>query len=154
MRKKVVVCLLAATMVTGVITGCGDSKTDSKPATEVTTETKQEELTKDMSEYSEIEWPDTAITKLIPKPKSMVGKIALETDDTIMADIANTSNEDYDEYVEKCKEIGYTEDYVTMDGMYTASNNNGYEIVLTLKDDHVMSITACESDTTVGDAVK
>lgn len=150
MRKKVVVCLLAATMVTGVITGCGDSKTDSKPATEA----KQEVLTKDMSEYSELEWPDTAITKLIPKPKSMVGKITLETDDTIMVDIANTSNEDYDEYVEKCKEMGYTEDYVTMDGMYTASNNNGYEIVLTLKDDHVMSITACESDTTVGDAVK
>lgn len=154
MRKKVVVCLLAATMVTGVITGCGDFKTDSKPATEVTTETKQEALTEDLSEYSELEWPDTAVTKLIPKPKSMIGKITLETDNTIMVDIANISDEDYDDYVEKCKEMGYTEDYVIMDGMYTASNNNGYEIVLTLKDDHIMSITACESDTTVGDAIE
>lgn len=154
MRKKVVVSMLVAAMITGTITGCGGSKSTDEPTT-TKDETKVEEaLTEDLSEYSELEWPDSAITKVIPKPKSMVGKITLETGDSIMVDIANTSDEDYDDYVEECKDMGYTEDYTTMDGMYTASNSNGYDIVLQLNDDHVMSITACESDATVGDVTE
>lgn len=154
MRKKLVVSMLVAVMVTGMIAGCGGSKSTDEPTTPKDETKVEEALTEDLSEYSEIEWPDTAVTKLIPKPKSMIGKITLETDDSIMVDIANTSDEDYDDYVEKCKDMGYTEDYVTIDGMYAASNSNGYEIVLTLNDDHVMSITACASDTTVGDVTE
>lgn len=164
MKKNLVVALLVTTMSIGMVTGCGGSK-DASDKTETKTEEtendskkaekkedkKEEALTEDLSEYGDIEWPDSTITGLIPKPKSMVGKISFETDTNIMVDIANTSDSDFEDYVEACKDLGYTVDYAKMDGMYSAKNDNGYAVVLSLDDDHVMSIMACEDDAKVGD---
>lgn len=165
MKKRLVVCVLAGLMVLGTFTGCGsnesNSKADDNTKTEETTDNKKDadskdsktnekdtnaNLTEDLSEYSDIEWPDSTITSVIPKPKSMVGKIALESDDTIMVEIANTSDDDFNNYVDECKDMGYTNDYAKTEYMYTASNDNGYELVLSMSDDHVMSIMASTSD--------
>lgn len=165
MKKRLVVCVLAGLMVLGTFTGCGsnesNSKADNNTKTEETTDNKKDadskdsktneedtnaNLTEDLSEYSDIEWPDSTITSVIPKPKSMVGKIALESDTTIMVDIANTSEEDFNNYIDKLEDMGYVNDYVKMDEMFSASNDNGYQILVSMEDDHVMSIMASTSD--------
>lgn len=155
MKKRMIACLLSGVMVVGTITGCGEKKGES--ASEVKTEEQQEEtvketddsnssLTEDLSDYSDIEWPDTEIASAIPKPKSSIGKIIFESDDGLMITLANISYDDYNDYVEKCKQLGYTVDHVTMESMYSAKNEDGHTIMVTLEDDHAMTITATIED--------
>lgn len=165
MKKRIIACLLSGIMVVGTITGCGDSSNSSKTEKTLTNEEKNGEtkvtdvensktndsssesnLTQDLNDYSDIEWPDSTVASMIPKPKSNIGKITLDSDDTIMVEIANISDEDFNNYIDECKDIGYVNDYMKTDYMYTASNDNGYEIVLSMYDDHVMSIMATPAD--------
>lgn len=155
MKKRMIACLLSGVMVVGTITGCGEKK--GEPTAEVKTEEHQEEtaketvnsnssLTEDLSDYSDIEWPDTEIASAIPKPKSSIGKIIFESDDGLMITLANISDDDYNDYVEKCKQLGYTVDHVTMESMYSAKNEDGHAVMVTLEDDHAMTITATIED--------
>lgn len=155
MKKRIIACLLAGVMVVGTITGCGEKKDES--ASEVKTEEQQEEtvketddsnssLTEDLSDYSDIEWPDTEITSAIPKPKSSIGKIVFESDEGLMITLANVSDDDYNDYVDKCKQLGYTVDHVTMESMYSAKKEDGHTIMIALEDDHTMTITATIED--------
>lgn len=159
MKKRIIACLLSGIMVIGTFTGCGEKKGGSTAGvkTEEQQEEQQEEteketvnsnssLTEDLSDYSDIEWPDSTAASMIPKPKSNIGKITLDSDDTIMVEIANISDEDFNNYIDECKDIGYVNDYMKTDYMYTASNDNGYEILLSMYDDHVMSIMATPAD--------
>lgn len=160
MKKKILMSL-AVLMIGGVLfTGCGskDTKQDStdtkteENSTSTDDKKKEEvELTEDLSEYEDIEWPDSTVTKLIPKPKSMVGKIKFDSDTSLTVKIANTSTDDYEEYIEECKKLGYTENYKSTDRMYMADNNNGYTILVRINSDYVMTIMVAESDATVGD---
>lgn len=160
MRKRFFVYLLSCIIATIGLVGCSNSKTTND--TKNTGQTKNEKvvkeeqkedvsdenkaepevLTEDLSEYSDIKWPKSSITSALPKPKSTVGKIMIDTDDTIMVSIANTSDADYDEYVEKCRDKGFNVNYGRNDTMYTASDDNNREVLVTKDDDHVMSITA------------
>ena len=59
---------------------------------------------------------------------------------TVVADVANTSEDSYNAYVEKCKNAGYDNNAVTEDGMY-AADNGVYTLVLSMADDNVMNIS-------------
>ena len=163
MRKRILMAL-AVLMIGGVLfTGCGskDTKQDSvdtktEESSKSSDDEKQEEvaLTEDLSEYDDIEWPDSTVAKLIPKPKSMVGKIAFDSEDWLDVEIANTSNDDYKAYVKKCKELGYVENYFSTEDSYTADNKNGYGIIIEIdNDNHVMEIMIGGDDSTVGDVM-
>ena len=62
------------------------------------------------------------------------------TEKTVVADVANTSEDSYNAYVEKCKNAGYDNNAVTEDGMY-AADNGVYTLVLSMADDNVMNIS-------------
>ena len=62
------------------------------------------------------------------------------TEKTVVADVANTSEDSYNAYVEKCKNAGYDNNVVTEDGMY-AAYNGVYTLVLSMADDNVMNIS-------------
>ena len=171
MKRKLLVYLMVVAVGASVITGCGkESNSDTSDTKSTKTESVKEDTaeeesdddsqTQDMSDYSEIEWPDNTATKMIPKPKvkPLMGKITFETEESLGIDIANVSDEYYYKYLEKCKKIGYTEDYSMMDldtgKVYSADNSkNGYGIVLMMDDDHVMTIDVMKSDATIGEAV-
>lgn len=117
MKRKIVLSLVTGIMVIGLLSGCGGDSSSSSTSTSTaeSTEstkssdsakktkngTKEEALTEDLSEYSDIEWPDSTITNLIPKPKSMVGKFTIKSDDAIWVNVANTSDDDYKEYIKE-----------------------------------------------------
>lgn len=162
MKRKIVLSLVTGIMVIGLLSGCGGDSSSSSTSTSTaeSTEstkssdsakktknrTKEEALTEDLSEYSDIEWPDSTITNLIPKPKSMVGKFTIKSDDAIWVNVANTSDDDYKEYIKEAQDMGYTENYVELEATYTADNKNGYSIAIMIDNDHVMSVIANESD--------
>ncbi len=160
MKKRTVAGLLVGLMVVGMFTGCGNengngscneiSKTD-KPTEDMVKEEKEttnsnDNLTEDLSEYSNIEWPDTEVASAIPKPKFTLGKIAFESDEGLLITFANVSEDDYTDYVEACKQLGYTIDHVMMNSMYSAKNENGYTLMVTLESDHTMSIMTTLDD--------
>ena len=161
--KKRILMSLAVLMIGGVLfTGCGSKDTKQGSAdtkTEESSKSSDDEkeevaLTEDLSEYDDIEWPDSTVAKLIPKPKSMVGKIAFDSADWLDVEIANTSNDDYKAYVKKCKELGYVENYFSTEDSYTAENKNGYGIIIQIdNDNHVMEIMIGGTDSTVGDVI-
>jgi len=171
MKRKLLVCLMITTIGTSIITGCGkENKSDTSDAKSTKTESMKEDAaeeestddakTQDMTDYSDIEWPDNTATKMIPKPnvKPLMGKITFETEESLGIDIANVSEEYYYKYLEKCKKMGYTEDYSMTDldtgKVYSADNSeNGYGIVLMMDDNHVMTIDVMKSDATIGEAV-
>ncbi len=159
MKRRIVLSLVTGMMVVGLLSGCGNdpsnaggddgasSTTSPESSTKETkTESKEEALTEDLSEYSDVEWPESTITSLIPKPDSMVGKFVVKSDDAIWVDVANTSDDDYKDYIKEAQDMGYTENYVELEGTYTADNENGYSIAIILDDDHVMSVIANETE--------
>lgn len=161
MKRRIVLSLFTGMAVACLLSGCGGSSTsnttDQSTAESVmeekddgdvaeTSATSSETLTEDLTEYSDIEWPDSTVTNIIPKPKSMVGKFTLKSDTAIWVEIANTSDDDFKDYIKAAQDMGYTKDYVELDGSYTARNENGYGITIMLDKDHVMSVIADEDD--------
>ena len=160
--KKRIVMSLAILMIGGVLfTGCSnkdskqdnaDTKTEESSKSGGDEEKEEVALTEDLSEYDDIEWPDSDAAKLIPVPKSMIGKITFDSAEMLSVEIANTSNDDFKSYVKECKDLGYVEDYISTEDSYMADSKNGYSVIVEIDaTDHVMHITITASDSTVGD---
>lgn len=90
--------------------------------------------------YDEFTWPDSDIAKLLPVPKSNYGVVEWENSEGFVADVANTSKDDFDEYVSVCKENGFTEDYQAGDDYYYADDESGNKLTLNHKDGDVMFV--------------
>ena len=79
---------------------------------------------------SEIRWPDNKLVKQIPKPESLFGNIRWENSEHFGVYIANTTPEQYSEYVDRCIEAGFTIDYSRGDKTFHAYNKDGYYLVV------------------------
>lgn len=77
-------------------------------------------------EMTEIRWPDSDIVKQLPKPESLIGNISYEKSEYFSVYIANTTSEQYADYVDKCMDKGFTIDYSKNDKVFHAYNKNGY----------------------------
>lgn len=95
-------------------------------------------------EYGEFQWPDSEIAKLLPVPESKTGNILWESSDGFAIDVAETSEEQYNDYVSKCKENGFTVDYTKGDNYYYADNEDGYSLSLNYEENNVMYISISE----------
>lgn len=90
--------------------------------------------------YGEFTWPDSDIAKLLPIPKSNEGVIEWEKSEGFVADVANTTIEDFNEYVDACKENGFVVDYQAGDDFYYADDKAGNKLTLNYKDSNVMFV--------------
>lgn len=116
MSKKVMMIVMVMCLLLG---GCGTAK----------------------QKFSEFEWPNSEIAKLLPIPESNIGKIEWETSDGFVIYVGETIKEDFDAYVNNCKEKGFTVDYHSGDGFYYADNSDGYNLSLILEEDDTMRIS-------------
>lgn len=97
--------------------------------------------------YTEIRWPDSEIASLIPVPKSSIGEIISDSADGFAVYIAETSKEDYEEYIDGCKEVGFVIDYNRSDNHYTANNVDGYSLSLSYdEEEEVMRVSMDEPE--------
>ncbi len=90
--------------------------------------------------YKEFIWPKSDIAKMIPAPKSNVGLIKWEASYGICVYVAETSSDEYREYVDKCIEKGFDIDYHRTEETYYADNVDGYNVYVTYDEGNVMFI--------------
>lgn len=81
-------------------------------------------------EMTEIRWPDNKLVNQIPQPESLIGNIRWENAEYFSVYIANTTPEQYAEYVDKCMDEGFTIDYSRGDKTFHAYNKAGYYLVV------------------------
>lgn len=98
----------------------------------------------------EIEWPDSALAKMLPVPKSKTGKINNDSSDCLSVSVDKTSESDFKEYIKACKEKGFDVDYSNGDDYYHAKNSKDYNLEVSLSAFNVMKIylSAPEEETT------
>lgn len=79
--------------------------------------------------YDEISWPTSAIAQLLPVPEDLsAGVISSDREDYLSVYLGKLLKDDYQSYVEQCKEKGFTVDYSSSDDYYFADNSEGYRL--------------------------
>lgn len=89
---------------------------------------------------SKFDWNDIVLSEMLPEPPSCKGKVISNTSEQLNIDIENITEKEYEEYVTKCKELGFDVDSKKESSSYDAYNNDGYKLELYLISDS-MSIT-------------
>lgn len=126
-----------------MFTGCAEAETketEKVVTTEqetVVIETETEQSTEmdsffdDAKEYDEFEWPDSKITlsSKVPVPDwSNKGNILSNSESSCWIEVGYACREDFESYIEKCKDLGYTENTYESNGIvpiYFADNGEG-----------------------------
>lgn len=78
----------------------------------------------------EIKWPNNDLTKRIPKPNSLIGNIRWNNSENFGVYIDDITAEEYEEYVDKCIEAGFSIDYSRGEKTFSATDADGYKIVV------------------------
>ena len=92
-------------------------------------------------ELGTLRWPSSQLSKMLPIPDSNIGDVTLESEDGLMIDVGDITEDMYNDYVEACKENGFTVDYTSGTGFYYANNIDGYDLSLYYdEDEEIMTI--------------
>lgn len=76
----------------------------------------------------EFKWPNSKLAKMLPTPKSNYGNISSDSASSLSVYVKKTSNEDFEDYISKCKEKGFTENYNKTERRYEADNSSDYHL--------------------------
>ena len=87
-----------------------------------------------------IQWPESDIVSLLPKPESAVGKIMWERTDGFSVYVGDTDKDAYDAYVNACADEGFNVDYDKGDTYYYAYNEDGYYLAVKYEGNCVISV--------------
>ncbi len=77
-----------------------------------------------------LNWPTSGLATLLPDPPTKRGEIIYDDDDQFMANVAECSEGQYEEYVESCTDKGFTTDAESTSSTYEAFSNEGYKLRL------------------------
>jgi hypothetical protein len=92
-------------------------------------------------EYGSIQWPSSGLGSMLPDPNAISGKIYSDTDTKFTAYVSDYSQDEYEDYIESCKECGFVWDEWTTADRFRAYDEAGDKVVLSLdSDDAVMRI--------------
>lgn len=97
-------------------------------------------------EMETITWPDSKMAKLLPVPKSTIGKIYSDDEDGFSVYIGNTTIDDYNAYVKACEEKGFTVDVQKKDKTFSAKNADSYKLSVDYKGNNVIYISVAEPE--------
>ncbi len=116
--KKWWFILIVIIVVLGIIGSVGGNKKDD-----------------DIDRTTKFTWPDSALATMIPQPTSEYGKVSIDREDSFWIDVYEISSEDFEAYIEECKDSGFTVDYSRYDNAYFADNDEGYSLSLNYDDE-------------------
>lgn len=125
--RKLLAIVLVLCIVMGTMSGCG-ARDDSS-----------EEI-----EFEQLEWPVYNNAKQIPVPKSSMADIQNKNDVRFSFYLANTTFEDFTDYVAACKEKGFTVDPVEQENRFYAFNNDRYELTVEYHEGDIMYVSVVE----------
>lgn len=98
------------------------------------------------TEMETLTWPKSEAASLLPRPKSTVGKVSSDSANECFIYVGQTSMDDYNAYIEKCTERGFTVDYNKGDKFYYADDAEGNHLALNYEGNQVMTIQIRKSD--------
>ena len=76
------------------------------------------------------QWTTTDLGTRIPKPESPVIERGYDRENRFTFDAYGMTMDQFNAYVEKCKELGFTVDETGFEGYYAADDTEGYDITL------------------------
>lgn len=88
----------------------------------------------DIADYEKYAWEDVILADMLPEPESPYGKIDSNSESYLSLSVLMVKEEEYNEYVEACKEAGFTIDAELIGINYYAYNEAGYKLVLNYYD--------------------
>lgn len=140
--KKFLSVSLAALLVLIMMVGCGKEVNDTPAITSDTTpEVSVEPTNTPNSKYGRIRWSSSKLAQLLPVPKSSVGETIVDNSLSYTVHIAETSFDDYYDYVAACEEAGFVVDYFKYDNYFSANNSDGHGLILMFDpEENMMSI--------------
>lgn len=97
-------------------------------------------------EMSQITWSTSDYGKMLPTPKSTLGKIEKDDKTGLTVYIGETTLDDYNAYVTACTEKGFTVNSQKAEKTFTASNANGYKLTVDYKGNNTMYISLKEPE--------
>ena len=99
-----------------------------------------------------IDWNELTLSNQLPTPPKNKGKIHENSSDELWVDINNITDNQYTNYVEACKEKGFTVDVESNSFTYGAYNTEGYKLSLSYygsKDDMGIKLVSPIEMTTI-----
>lgn len=148
--KKFLGVSLIALLVLIMMIGCGKEVNDTPAITSDTIpEVSIEPTNTPNSKYGRIRWSSSKLAKLLPVPKSSIGETIVDNPSGYKVCIAETSFDDYYDYVAACEEAGFTVDYFKGDDYFYGNNSDGYGLILLYdQEECVMSVDVYPLDET------
>ncbi len=80
---------------------------------------------------SKLDWPTSGLATMLPEPGTDKGEVDVNLDDAFAATLAEYSADDFSNYVNACKDKGFTVDADQIGIDYAAFNEEGYKVSLT-----------------------
>lgn len=96
--------------------------------------------------FENIVWPSGTIGTAVPVPDSLKGKFSYEGDSGFFVYIGDTTRDDYNNYVAKCSDAGFSVGYNKGDSFYQAKNEAGIDLRIEFKGNNTMTVKASVSE--------
>ncbi len=87
-------------------------------------------ITRSNDDYGKIDWDTIELAEILPEPPSLSADILVNSSEELSIDIEKISIEDFNDYIKKCKDFGFTIDSEKSSDSFSAYNKEGYYIDL------------------------
>lgn len=115
-RWIVVVAVIALLFIIGRMASCGNDNAEA------------------------ITWPSSGLATMLPEPENPKGDIITNSDESLSVSLEEVSEADRTEYIEACKDKGFTVEAENDTSSYEAFNEDGYKLRLTFFGDDDLDI--------------
>ncbi len=79
-------------------------------------------------------WPTSGLAALLPQPESEYGEVELYSDNSLRIEVRKTDMGAYGNYVEACKEKGFTEEATSYSTSYKAYDKDGNRLNISFRE--------------------
>lgn len=84
--------------------------------------------------YTKYTWPSSGLSELVPQPKSQLGELMKDNGTTFIILIGRTTIQEFDAYVDECKNRGFVYEQSRYNSIYEAYNEDGTYLSLSFNE--------------------
>lgn len=101
------------------------------------------------ADYVKYNWNEIILAEMLPKPESPYGEVISNSEKHLSLDVTKIRATQYKEYIEACKDKGFTIDTETTGSFFYSFNDKGYKLSLSYFDSemHINLDSAMEMET-------
>lgn len=100
-------------------------------------------------EFGVLTWSDSELAKLLPKPKSTVGEIISDSEDSFSVYVGEINIDEFNSYVAECEQMGFSIDSEKTEKEFIAKNEGSFSLNVKYEGNNVIYICVDEPDFTV-----